>query len=128
VPAVLAVLALLSITVPTARLDEAATAYAPAVRIDPPAPPPCDVECIIRDVWPDQLEDRALRIAWRESRFVPTARNACCYGLFQIYFTVHRAWLADYGVTSPADLYDPRTNATVAYALYQKAGWAPWAL
>ena len=81
---------------------------------------------IIRDVWPDDLEDEAIRIATRESNLIPTVRNSCCYGLFQIYYTVHRTWLASIGVTSAAQLYDPHVNASAALALYNKSGWGPW--
>ncbi len=81
---------------------------------------------IIRDVWPDDLEDEAIRIATRESNLIPTVRNACCYGLFQIYYTAHKAWLASIGITSAAQLYDPLTNSTAALALYRNSGWAPW--
>ena len=84
---------------------------------------------IIRDVWPDDLEERALEIANRESRFVPTAKNFCCYGLFQIYFEVHKSWLDDLGVTRAEQLFDPLTNARAAYTLYQRSGgWGPWQL
>jgi hypothetical protein len=106
-----------------------ANVNAPAVRVNPPAPQPsCDTECIIREVWPDDLEDKAVRTAKRESgpNLLVTAHNACCYGNFQIYFQAHRAMLADFGVHQPSDLYDPRVNATVAYALYQQVGWQPW--
>jgi len=122
------------ITIARLESSKVPTATVPAVRVNPPKPaPPApvasgDVESIIRDVWPDDLENEAVRIATRESRLVPTARNACCHGLFQIYYSVHRAWLGQYGVNSPSDLYDPRTNATVALALYNEAGWGPWAL
>lgn len=87
-----------------------------------------DVEQVIRDAWPDDLEDRALAIAHRESRLVPTARNSCCYGLFQIHYRAHAAWLGPIGVTSAAELLDAETNARAAYALYLLDGWAPWAL
>ena len=87
------------------------------------------VEQIIRNVWPDDLEDEALRIATRESNLDPTVRNSCCYGLFQIYFTVNRSSLVSWGVTAPAALYDPQVNAFAAYAMYLRAGgWGPWAL
>jgi LysM repeat protein len=95
-------------------------------------PPPVNtytkaqVAQIIRDVWPDDLEDEAIRIATRESNLIPTVRNSCCYGLFQIYYTAHRTWLASIGVTSAAQLYDPRVNASAALALYYNSGWAPW--
>ena len=79
-------------------------------------------------MWPDNLEDQAIAIATRESNLVPTVRNYCCYGLFQIYYTAHQTWLAAMGITSAAQLYDPRVNATAALALYNSNGWAPWAL
>ena len=82
---------------------------------------------IIRDVWPDELEDEAIRIATRESNLIPTVKNYCCYGLFQIYYNAHRTWLASIGITSAAQLFDPRVNATAALALYNNSGWAPWA-
>ncbi len=96
-----------------------------------PKPPPntytkSQVTQIIRDVWPDDLEDEAIRIATRESNLIPTVKNSCCYGLFQIHYSAHRAWLASIGVTSASQLYDPRVNATAALALYNTSGWAPW--
>lgn len=116
-----------------ASLNVSATAASPAVRVSPPVPVPpvatlSDVESIIRDVWPDELEDHALAIVARETggTFDPTVRNACCWGLFQIYFGAHRAMLADLGVTDAHQLLDARTNATVALALYQLDGWHPW--
>ena len=87
------------------------------------------VEQIIRDVWPDALEETALAIALRESRYESDAQSQCCSGLFQIYYDVHKGWLADLGIDSRDDLYHPRTNAEAAFALYQRAGgWAPWSL
>ncbi len=82
---------------------------------------------IIRDVWPDNLEDKAIAIATRESNLTPGVRNYCCYGLFQIYYKVHKGWLALIGITSASQLYDPRTNAYAAYVMYQRSGgWGPW--
>ncbi len=88
-----------------------------------------EVEAIIRQVWPDDLENEAVRIATRESNLDPGVRNYCCFGLFQIYYNVHKTWLSQMGVTSAEQLYDPMTNAYVAYAMYLKAGgWGPWRL
>jgi LysM repeat protein len=106
---------------------------APATTAAPPATPPArsysrdELIQIVRDVWPDELEEQAIRIAQRESNFRPTAKNFCCYGLFQVYYQVHRGWLAGIGVTSGEQLLDPVVNARAAYTLYQRAGgWGPW--
>ncbi len=86
-----------------------------------------EIEAIIRAVWPDELEDKALVVANRESTLQPNVRNYCCFGLFQIYYETHKKWLADLGVQSAEDLYDPQVNAYAAYVLYQRAGgWGPW--
>jgi hypothetical protein len=55
-------------------------------------------------------------------------KGDCCYGLFQMYWSVHRAWLADKGVTSASQLLDPRVNAEAALTLYRRNGnsWRPW--
>lgn len=93
----------------------------------PAAATPADVEAIIRSVWPDDLENHALEIAWRESKYQSNAKNYCCYGLFQIYWSAHQSWLGSIGVTSADQLFDPTTNARAAYALYQRAGgFGPW--
>ena len=89
------------------------------------------VRAIIREVWPDELEETALFVAQRESNLVHTViggKGDCCYGLFQMYWSVHRAWLADKGVTSAAQLLDPRVNAEAALTLYRRNGnsWRPW--
>ena len=84
---------------------------------------------IIRDAWPDDLEERALFIAHRESKYHPGAISGskCCYGLFQIYYRWHKSWLPEVGVTSADSLLDPRLNAAAAYRMYQRNnGWGPW--
>jgi LysM repeat protein len=100
-----------------------------------PAPAPArapvtadQVVAMIREIWPAELADRAIAIAYRESRHRPEAYNGrCCYGVFQIYWNVHRSWMAAHGVTSVNQLYDARTNILMAYQIYQRAGgWGPW--
>ncbi|NNE12065.1 MAG: hypothetical protein HKN41_07435, partial [Ilumatobacter sp.] len=62
-------------------------------------------------------------------RFDPTAYNGwCCYGVFQIYWNVHKSWLDDLGIDSSDDLFDPVLNVQAAYQIYQRAGnsWRPW--
>lgn len=109
------------------------TVKAPTTTVQKAAPAKsytkAQVEAIIREIWPDELENEAVRIATRESNLVPTAQNFCCTGLFQIYFNVHKSWLAKIGVTSAAQLKDPRVNAFAALVLYNRSGsWAPWRL
>jgi len=88
-----------------------------------------EVVQFIRDAWPDDLEERALFIAYRESKYRPGAISGtkCCYGLFQIYYRWHKSWLPEVGVTSANQLLDPRLNAAAAYRMYQRNnGWGPW--
>ena len=86
-------------------------------------------EAIIRAVWPDELEEEAMRIARRESNLQNRAKNSCCYGLFQIHWNAHKSWLSGMGVTNAGQLLDPNVNVAAAYALYQRAGgFGPWAL
>ena len=82
---------------------------------------------IIRDVFPDALEKRALEIVQRESRTNAAGYNFCCYGLFQIHFQAHKSWLATIGVTNPSQLLDAGTNARAALTLYKRSNsWAAW--
>ena len=84
---------------------------------------------IIRDAWPDDIEERALFIAHRESKYQSGAISGskCCYGLFQIYYRWHKSWLPEIGVTSANQLLDPRLNAAAAFRMYQRNnGWGPW--
>ena len=116
-----------------------ATTAAPATTSPPPptttdAPPKnsytrAQVEAIIRAVWPSDLADEAVRIATRESNLVPTVRNSCCFGLFQIYFGANRSSLTAWSISSASALYDPEVNAFAAYAMYLRAGgWGPWGM
>jgi len=89
------------------------------------------VIAIIREVWPDDLEETAIFVARRESKLMPSVvggRSNCCLGLFQIYWSVHKSWLAGAGITEPYQLLDPRTNAEAAMKLYRRNGssWRPW--
>jgi LysM repeat protein len=115
---------------PTTKPAPATTKPAPATT--KPAPPANNysdeqVKDIIRAVWPDDLEDKALQIAGRESGYDPTAKNYCCYGVFQLYWDVHKSWMKAAGISSAQELYNPEVNAYAAYLLYQRSGgWGPW--
>lgn len=65
-------------------------------------------------------------VLWTESRCQPTADNGACVGLTQIYYEVHKAWLADMGIDR-AGLLDARNNLRFAVALQASSGWSPWA-
>jgi hypothetical protein len=108
------------------------TTAAPKTAPPPPTTPPprqswgeSEVVQIIRSVFPDDIEEHALFIANRESRFDPYARNFCCTGLFQIYGAVHEKLINSLGF-SVDQLTDPLVNSVVALAIYQRSGWAPW--
>ena len=100
-------------------------------QVTPTVPaPPRSVEQMIRDIWPDDQEEKALRIAWRESGYQPgvTSPTGCCHGIFQIH-EIHFSWMNAFGVTTVAQLFDAETNIRMAYELYKRAGgWGPWAL
>jgi len=109
---------------PAPTTTVAPTQTAPA---RPAAVPSSQATAIIRQVWPDDLEERAIEIAWRESNHKSNVDNFCCYGLFQIYYSVHKSWLSTIGVDSAQYLFDPQLNAQAAYMLYQRAGgFGPW--
>ena len=82
---------------------------------------------IIRDVWPDRLEEKAFAIVQRESHTNAAAYSSCCVGLFQIKWESHKSWLATMGIDSAHDLLDAEVNAKAALQLYRRAGgWGPW--
>jgi len=69
--------------------------------------------------------ERAVRIAWCESRHLPDAEGqARERGLFQIH-PVHQAWIGDYGFTWD-DMYKVDPNIQIAKVLYDEQGWKPW--
>lgn len=122
---------------PTTAAPTTTVKPAPTTTAKPPATVPAtkqnwtqaEVIAIIRQVWPDHLEDKAITIAWRESNHKPGVRNYCCFGLFQIYWNVHKGWLSSIGITSAEQLYHPQANAYAALVLYNRAGgWGPWAM
>ncbi len=123
-------------TTPPTTPPPPTTAPAPTTTKPPATVPPAkqnwtqaEVIAIIRQVWPDHLEEKAIAIAWRESNHKPGVRNYCCFGLFQIYWNVHKGWLSSIGITSAEQLYHPQANAYAALVLYNRAGgWGPWAM
>lgn len=112
-------------TVPT----PSTTRPAAPVQVTPSAPTtvPCPAADIIRATWPADAADRAIQIAYRESRCLGSPVSPTnCRGLFQLY----SGWDALYRELGldPANWADPWTNSTVAAEIYRRAGWGPWAL
>lgn len=118
-----------SVCLPAGATSKGGTAAGTTATVAVRAYTAAENEAIIRSVWPDDLEEEALRIARRESNLKNNAKNSCCYGLFQINWSAHKSWLAGIGVTSASQLLDPNVNAAAAYTLYQRSGsFRPWAL
>lgn len=85
-----------------------------------------EVEALIRQMWPADSLEKALRVAFRESRYQADAYNGwCCYGVFQINGASHKHRLAARGL-AVKDLLDPRVNIEIALELYNEQGWGPW--
>jgi LysM repeat protein len=114
---------------PSPTSTTAPTTTAPTTTTMPPTSnlSPAEVQDLIRRTWPADQVDKALAVAWRESNYIATADNGwCCVGVFQIYWTVHRSWLGQFGVHERDDLKDARKNIAAAYHLWQSQGWGPW--
>jgi soluble lytic murein transglycosylase-like protein len=77
-------------------------------------------------MWPADSVDRALEVAYNESRYRSGAYNGwCCYGVFQINASAHASRLRARGL-STADLYDAKVNIEIAVEIFQESGWGPW--
>jgi len=136
------------VTRPTAVTQEAMTTMAtttttepePVTTIAPPetqppttvapraAPSGCELEGAIRATFPED-PDRAVLIAWRESRCQPDARHPeGASGVFQIMMPLHRQLVADVcGGNPDVMVFDAGCNLRVARFMYEGSGWRPWA-
>ena len=84
------------------------------------------------------FRDRALDTAWavamKESHGNPRSHNGntktgdSSYGLFQInVYGSLKARISRYGLSSATDLYDPVTNARIAFDMsHEGQNWSPW--
>lgn len=76
--------------------------------------------------------DVAVAVALAESSGNPSEHNGKglddSYGLWQInmYGSLGPDRRKRFGLSSNADLYNPSTNARVAYAIWKSEGWSPW--
>jgi hypothetical protein len=87
-----------------------------------------EVLTAIRQIWPAEHHESAIRLARLESGLSPTARGCggACLGLFQIHYTANRRLMAAMGIVTPDQLLDPIVNSTVAYRMFRESGWRPW--
>lgn len=90
-------------------------------------PGPCDVQCIIRSIWPDATEGWALAVARCESSLNPRAKNGSHAGLFQLARRYHEPKAEALGLTWDEVATEARPNTEVALHLYREQGAAPWA-
>lgn len=85
-----------------------------------------EVQALIRATWPADSVDRALEVAYNESRYRSNAYNGgCCYGVFQINASAH-AWRLKARGLGTADLFDAKVNIEIAIDIFQDSGWGPW--
>ena len=92
--------------------------------------PRADALAAIRQVWPQEHINSAIRVAHLESGLSPDARGCAgeCFGLFQISYIANRRLISSMGISRPEDLLDPVVNSIVAYRLFRQKGWRPWGL
>ena len=126
------------------EIDVAAVATAPAVRLDPPAPPTTAPapgstassggrcvgwEAMLARESPGWSVERMSRIMYRESRCQPGARNrsSSATGLLQVLAS-HCPWLARQLDTwcSRDRLTDPTFNLQAAAVLWVEQGYGAW--
>lgn len=91
------------------------------------APSSAEVEQLIRDVFPDNVENKAIEVAKCESTLNPLAigRNtngSRDYGVFQFN---SGGTLQEY-MSGPAEALDAEANINAALELYNDRGWQPW--
>lgn len=94
------------------------TTTVPAVVVDDPV-------AIVREVWPDDTEDQALKVFTCESHLNPDALGKLGErGIAQIH-PVHRDMVRRMGF-SWDQMFDARDNVTVALDIFEASGWKPW--
>lgn len=118
------------ICLPRAAVTEAGTpSPSTGLKLNPPAKryTPSQAAAIIKEVFPDDLEQRAIAIAKRETHLNPAAYSWCCVGLFQLKWDSHKKWLMAMGIGSAQELLDPYVASRAALQLYRRSnGWSPW--
>ena len=115
------------ICLPRAAVTESVPAS--GLKLNPPAKryTAHQAAAIIKEVFPDNLEQRAIAIANRETHLNPAAWTSCCVGLFQMKWESHKKWLMAMGIGSAQEMLDPYVASRAALQLYRRSnGWSPW--
>lgn len=82
--------------------------------------------------WKGADLDTAVAVAWAESQLNAEAHNAKppddSYGLWQVNMlgALGPARRAQFKLSKNEDLFNPQTNAQVAYLIWKQAGWSAW--
>jgi hypothetical protein len=91
-----------------------------------PQPTTGEIVDLITSLWGTGYDGQVARcVAWRESRYQPTARNTSsgASGLFQL---MPFWWDGNNQYGWRFDPYDPRQNAIHAHLIWKADGWGPW--
>jgi peptidoglycan hydrolase CwlO-like protein len=103
-------------------------------RMKRPQPPPpgqqLKVQALIHYYFSPQGQANvvtALCVGWRESRYIPTARNPSsgASGVFQFMPRLW-PWFSSTAGWGGADVFDPVANVAVAAYIAGHFGWSPW--
>ena len=102
------------------------TTAAPPAQVSAPPNTSCSTQDLIRAIWPDDVEDWAIGIAWRESRCTNVQNREGASGQFQLMMPMHATFMA--AVCGSADWANAECNIRTALKLYEGVGKGPWSL
>ena len=102
------------------------TTAAPPAQVSAPPNTSCSTADLIRAIWPDDVEEWAIGIAWRESRCSNVQNSEGASGQFQLMIPMHSALMS--AVCGSADWANAECNIRTALKLYEGSGKRPWAL
>lgn len=102
------------------------TTAAPPAQVSAPPNTSCSTQDLIRAIWPDDVEEWAIGIAWRESRCSNVQNSEGASGQFQLMIPLHSAFMT--AVCGSADWANAECNIRTALKLYEGVGKGPWAL
>ena len=107
---------------------------------------PCELQCAIREFWPELEWENAANVAWLESgfnafavadtrdsehpcgAFLRTVGGVAVYAEFSVGYFQINVCAARFASWTPGDLVNARHNAGTAHMIWSDAGgnWSPW--